>query len=115
MDAVISGDIKLAVIPDDPIFDDDDDPFNTAIADEIFKKDKAEKRKEATKLKFTGLSSVADVLSGKADKVDPSLIEHSTKRKRRRANRINLIGEQETDLTKREEIGMVLVNNICIY
>ena len=106
VDAVISGDIKLAVIPDDPIFD-DDDPFNTDIADEIFKKDKQEKRKEATKLKFSGLSSVADVLSGKADKVDPSLIEHSTKRKRRRANRINLIGDQEKDLTAREDIGVV--------
>lgn len=107
VDAVISGDIKLAVIPDDPIFDDNDDPFNTEIADEIFKKDKQEKRKEATKLKFSGLSSVADVLSGKADKVDPSLIEHSTKRKRRRANRINLIGDQEKDLTAREDIGVV--------
>ena len=107
VDAVISGDIKLAVIPDDPIFDDKDDPFNTEIADEIFKKDKQEKRKEATKLKFSGLSSVADVLSGKADKVDPSLIEHSTKRKRRRANRINLIGDQEKDLTAREDIGVV--------
>ena len=50
---------------------------------------------------------ISDVLSGKADKVDPSLIEHSTKRKRRRANRINLIGEKEKDLTKRDQIGVI--------
>lgn len=104
-EAIISGDIKLAVIPDDPVYD--DDPFNTAYAEEIVKKEKAEKRKEANRIKFTGLSSVADVLSGKADKVDKSLIEHSTKRKRRRANRINLIGEDRTELTEREDIGVV--------
>ena len=33
------------------------------------------------------------------------LIEHSTKRKRRRANRINLIGGDNTELTAREDIG----------
>ena len=54
--------IDPAVIPDDPVYEDDDDPFNTEIAEEIFKKDKEEKRKEATKLKFTGLSSVAGTL-----------------------------------------------------
>merc|ERR1712098_524172 len=33
VDAVLAGDVKLAVIPDDPVYDDgDDDPFNTAIA-----------------------------------------------------------------------------------
>jgi hypothetical protein len=107
VDAITSGDIKLAVIPDDPVYDDKDDPFNTEYADVIVHKDKVEKRKEANRLKFTGLSSVADVLSGKTDKVDKSLIEHSTKRKRRRANRINLIGELEEDLTAREDIGSV--------
>ena len=68
-------------------------------------KDKVEKRKEANRIKFVGLSSVADVLTGKSDKVDKGLIEHSTKRKRRRANRINLIGGDNTELTAREDIG----------
>ena len=105
VDAITSGEIKLAVIPDDPVYDDKDDPFNTAYAEVIVQKDKVEKRKEANRIKFSGLSSVADVLSGKSDKVDSSLIEHATKRKRRRANRINLIAEQETDVTAREQIG----------
>lgn len=105
VDAITSGDIRLAVIPDDPVYDDQDDPFNTAYAEVIVQKDKVEKRKEANRIKFSGLSSVADVLSGKSDKVDSSLIEHATKRKRRRANRINLIAEQETDVTAREQIG----------
>jgi hypothetical protein len=50
-----------------------------------------EKRREASRIKFTGLSNVADVLSGKADKVDSSLVELTVKQKRRRANRINLV------------------------
>merc|ERR1712008_375573 len=106
VDAITSGEVKLAVIPDDPVYDDnEDDPFNTNFADAIVNKDKAEKRKESNRLKFVGLSSVADVLTGKADKVDKGLIEHSTKRKRRRANRINLIGGEDTELTAREDIG----------
>ena len=101
VDAVAN--VKLAVIPDSPVYD--DDPFNTGFADEIVKKDKEEKRREASRIKFTGLSSVADVLSGKADKVDSNLVEHTVKQKRRRANRINLIAEKETDVTAREDIG----------
>ena len=103
VDAVTSGDVKLAVIPDSPVYD--DDPFNTGFAEEIVKKDKEEKRREASRIKFTGLSSVADVLSGKADKVDSSLVELTVKQKRRRANRINLIAEKQTDVTAREDIG----------
>ena len=84
VDAITSGDIKLAVIPDDPVYDDDgDDPFNTAYAEEIVKTDKEKKRKEASRLKFSGLSSVADVLSGKTDKLDKELIEVTVKSKRR--------------------------------
>jgi hypothetical protein len=83
----------------------DDDPFNTGFAEEIVKKDKEEKRREASRIKFTGLSSVADVLAGRADKVDTGLVELTVKQKRRRANRINLIAEKETDVTAREDIG----------
>ena len=42
-------------------------------------------------MKFTGLSAVADVLSGKTEKLDKSAVEHAVKKKRRRANRINLM------------------------
>jgi hypothetical protein len=103
VNAVTSGDVKLAVIPDSPVYD--DDPFNTGFADEIVKKGKEEKRREASRIKFTGLSNVADVLTGKADKVDKELVELTVKQKRRRANRINLIAENETDVTARENIG----------
>ena len=52
VDAITSGDVKLAVIPDDPVYD--DDPFNTAYAEAIVQKDKVEKRKEANRIKFSG-------------------------------------------------------------
>ncbi|XP_040569178.1 uncharacterized protein stnA [Lepeophtheirus salmonis] len=100
--------VKLAVIPDSPTFEDDaDDPFNTAIADDIIKKDLSEKKKLDTKLKFEGLGSVADVLSGKAESVDKSFIEHTVRKKRRRANRINLIAESESEITAIEDIGVI--------
>ena len=107
-EVILSGDIKLAIIPDDPVYDDDEDPFSTKIADEIAKFDREKKRKEASKLKFTGLSSVADVLSGKKDKVDKDLVEVTTKSKRRRANRINLIAEEQSDVTKQEDISTIV-------
>ena len=64
--------------------------------------------KEASKLKFTGLSNVADVLAGKKDKVDKDLIDVTVKSKRRRANRINLIAEDQSDVTKVEDIGTIV-------
>ena len=48
VNAITSGDVKLAVIPDDPVYDDDDDdPFNTAIADVVVKQQEEEKQQEA--------------------------------------------------------------------
>ena len=107
VDAITSGDVKLAVIPDDPVYD--DDPFNTDFADKIVKSEKEDKRKAANRLKFTGLSSVADVLTGKTDKVDKELIEVTVKKKRRRANRINLIGEDQEEVTKTDQIAESIV------
>ena len=98
------------MIPDDPIFDDgEDDPFDTniAVVKKIVKEEEQKKKKEDTRLKFTGLSAVADVLSGKSEKVDPSVVEHAVKRKRRRANRINLIGDDASAVTAVEEIAAV--------
>ena len=99
--------VMLQVIPDDPIFDDgDDDPFDTniAVVKKIVKEEEQKKKKEETKLKFTGLSAVADVLAGKSEKLDPSAVEHAVKKKRRRANRINLIGDDASAVTAVEEI-----------
>ena len=97
----------LQVIPDDPIFDDgDDDPFDTniAVVKKIVKEEEQKKKKEETKLKFTGLSAVADVLAGKSEKLDPGAVEHAVKKKRRRANRINLIGDDASAVTAVEQI-----------
>ena len=110
-EAVLSGDIKLAIIPDDLVYDDEDDPFSTKIADDIVKFDREKKRKEASKLKFTGLSSVADVLAGRKDKVDKDLVDVTVKSKRRRANRINLIAEDQSDVTKVEDIGTIVIKS----
>ena len=41
---------------------------------------------------------------GKAKKVDKSAVEHTVKKKRRRANRINLIAEDIDDVTALDEI-----------
>ncbi|TRY71729.1 hypothetical protein TCAL_03141 [Tigriopus californicus] len=105
VDAITSGDVKLVVIPDDPVQEEGDDPFNTDFANEVVKKQEEYKRREVTKLKFSGLSSVADVLSGKADKVDKSLVDVTVKRKRRRANRINLIADDNNEVTALEDIA----------
>lgn len=107
---ITTGKVLLAVIPDSPTYEDgDDDPFNTEIANVIVKKQTEEKKKADTKLKFTGLSAVADVLSGKSEKLDPNInnVEHSVKKKRRRANRINLIGEDPATVTAVEDIATV--------
>ena len=98
------------MIPDDPIFDDgEDDPFDTdtAVVRKIVKEEEQKKKKEVTRLKFTGLSNVADVLSGKAQKLDPSANQDQFRTKRRRANRINLIGDDASAVTAVEEIASV--------
>ena len=48
---------------------------------------------------------MADVLSGKADKLDKDLVQVTVKSKRRRANRINLIGEDQEEVTKTQDIA----------
>ena len=62
------------------------------------------------RLKFSGLSSVADVLSGKTDKLDKDLVQVTVKSKRRRANRINLIGEDQDQVTKTQDIADSIAN-----
>ena len=106
VNAITSGDVKLAVIPDDPKYDDEDDPFNTSFADQVVQKQKEEQRKEESRLKFTGLSAVADVLAGKAQTIDKSAVEVTVRSKRRRANRINLIADEAQEVTALEDIDV---------
>lgn len=108
VDAIVSGDIKLAVIPDSPVEEEGDDPFDTKFADVVVEKHEKEARVrakvEANRIKFGSLAAAADVLTGKAEKVDKHDVDHALKKKRRRANRINLIAEDLDDVTALEDI-----------
>lgn len=98
--------MKFANIPDDPVFDEnEEDPFNTDIATSIIKRETEDRKRAEKKLKFSGLNAVADVLSGKSDHLDKSLVEHTVKRKRRRGNRINLIGDDQNVVTAIDDIA----------
>ena len=49
-------------------------------------------------------SCLSDYFSGKTDSVGKNAVEHAVKKKRRRANRINLIAEEADDVTGLDEI-----------
>jgi len=100
-------DLKLAVIPDSPV-EEDDDIFDTKYASDIVEKAEKEKKArekvESNRIKFGCISAAADVLTGKASSVDKHAVEHAVKKKRRRANRINLIADEVDDVTALEDI-----------
>jgi len=107
-------DLKLAVIPDSPV-EEDDDIFDTKYATDIVEKAEKEKiareKAENNKIKFGCISAAADVLTGKATSVDKNAIQQTLKKKRRRANRINLIADEADDVTALEDIeGIVEVD-----
>jgi len=101
-------DVKLAVIPDSPVEEEGDDPFDTQYASDIVEKAEKEKKvrqkAEDNRIKFGCISAAADVLTGKASSVDKHAIQYTVKKKRRRANRINLIAEEADDVTALEDI-----------
>ena len=100
-------DLKLNEIPDSPI-DEGPDVFDTKFASEIVEKaEKARARAEKAendKIKFGCISAAADVLTGKASQVDRQAVEHTVRKRSRRANRINLIGEEASQVTSMEEM-----------
>ena len=100
-------DLKLNEIPDSPI-DDGPDVFDTKFASEIVEKaEKARARAEkaeSDKIKFGCISAAADVLTGKASQVDKQAVEQTVRKRSRRANRINLIGEEAGQVTSMEEM-----------
>ena len=107
-------DLKLAVIPDSPV-EEEDDIFDTKYATDIVEKAEKEKiareKAESNKIKFGCISAAADVLTGKASNVDKTAVQHAVKKKRRRANRINLIADEVDDVTALEDIeGIVEVD-----
>ena len=100
-------DLKLNEIPDSPI-DEGPDVFDTKFASEIVERaEKARARAEkaeSDKIKFGCISAAADVLTGKASQVDRQAVEHTVRKRSRRANRINLIGEEASQVTSMEEM-----------
>ena len=100
-------DLKLNEIPNSPL-DEGPDVFDTKFASEIVEKAekaraKAEKA-ESDKIKFGCISAAADVLTGKASQVDKQAVELTVRKRSRRANRINLIGEEASQITSVEDI-----------
>ena len=72
------------------------------------KKKKAREKVESNRIKFGCISAAADFLTGKATSVDKHAVEHTVKKKRRRANRINLIADEVEDATALDDIGSIV-------
>jgi hypothetical protein len=88
--------------------DGEDDPFDTKFASDIVEKHEKEQRVrqkvESNRVKFGCIAAAADVLTGKAERVDKHAVEHAVRKKRRRANRINLIADEVDDVTALDDI-----------
>ena len=99
-------DLKLNEIPDSPI-EEGPDVFDTKFASEIVEKAEKERARaekaESDKIKFGCISAAADVLTGKASKVDKTAVELTVRKRSRRANRINLIGDDVNEVTAMED------------
>ena len=59
-------------------------------------------------LNLVAFSAAADVLTGKATSVDKHAVEHTVKKKRRRANRINFIADELEDVTALDDNGSIV-------
>ena len=104
-------DLKLAVIPDSPVEENDgifDTKYATDIVEKAEKEKKAREKVESNRIKFGCISAAADVLTGKATSVDKHAVEHTVKKKRRRANRINLIADEVEDVTALDDIKCIV-------
>ena len=117
VDVIVSGDIKLNVIPDSPTENpDDDDPFNTNFAETIVEKHEKDKKYrekvENNKVKFGCIAAAADVLEGRADKLGKHEVDHAVKKRSRRANRINLIADDVDNVTALDDIHGVDVDKV---
>jgi len=96
LDAIASGEIQLAYIPDSPTEDDGDDPFDTSgVADVVKRIEEAEKKAK----RQVNLGSAVDVLSGRAgvtteSRPRPKAGESTNNNKgRARPRAVNLLGD----------------------
>jgi hypothetical protein len=98
LDAIASGEIQLAYIPESPTEEEGDDPFDTsAVADVVKRIEEAEKREK----RQVNLGSAVDVLSGKAaptleSRPRPKAGE-SSKKARARPRAVNLLGDFDSE------------------
>ncbi|XP_075233825.1 stoned A [Lycorma delicatula] len=99
VDAVASGEVKLAYIPDSPIEEEGFDPFDTSIVDKVIKEDPVEKRKK----NLVSLGCAVDVLTGRVEKPSGT-VDLKQKRSPRRIRQQDLLlgsfdegGEQESN------------------
>ncbi|XP_041448623.1 protein stoned-A [Drosophila obscura] len=90
IEAITSGELQLAVVPDSPVFEADDgpDPFDTAYAEKVIVgADKAKGNK-----KLVSLGAAVEVLSGRVDR-DHALALANPKRKLRKGIQNLLLSE----------------------
>ncbi|CAB3370331.1 Hypothetical predicted protein [Cloeon dipterum] len=95
IDAVTSGEIKLAYIPESPPPEPEDDPFDTSIVDQVIKP-KEIITKDGKKKTLVSLGCAVDVLTGVLDKnVTKGVVVHTGSIKKRRVQPRDLLLEGE--------------------
>ncbi|XP_065347518.1 LOW QUALITY PROTEIN: protein stoned-B-like [Cloeon dipterum] len=95
IDAVTSGEIKLAYIPESPPPEPEDDPFDTSIVDQVIKP-KEIVTKDGKKKTLVSLGCAVDVLTGVLDKnVTKGVVVHTGSIKKRRVQPRDLLLEGE--------------------
>ncbi|XP_075156957.1 stoned A [Haematobia irritans] len=103
VDAITSGEIQLAVVPDSPVldFDDGPDPFDTAYAEKVIVgADKAKGNK-----KLVSLGAAVEVLSGRVER-EKALELAKPKRKLRKGIK-NLLLSESVDLADADEEDLI--------
>ncbi|XP_061387611.1 protein stoned-A [Musca vetustissima] len=103
VDAITSGEIQLAVVPDSPVldFDDGPDPFDTAYAEKVIVgADKAKGNK-----KLVSLGAAVEVLSGRVER-EKALELAKPKRKLRKGIK-NLLLSDSVDLADADEEDLI--------
>lgn len=100
VDAVASGELKLAYIPDSPIKEDDFDPFDTSIADKFIESN--------PKKRYLNLGCAVEVLSGKANPNIAVTLEKRTSKRRNRPSDLLLSSfDEETDQPSKTVVNIV--------
>jgi hypothetical protein len=103
IDAVASGQIKLAYIPDSPPPEPEDDPFDTSIVDKVIKP-KEIITKDGKKKTLVSLGCAVDVLTGILDKEATRGVVQSGSIKKRRVQPRDLLLDGEGIIVPSEDL-----------